>query len=243
MKLEIAQLKEALATIQATETTRPQRSYANVASRRTGAGANKAHNYRCKPLDGPGSNTESTTLGEPTVSMNKIKVVGARRIWGTLKSSSAKTVKSVILRVCKIGGELRIKRKDRENPITGRQRWWYVVHGSESTLMELEAKWDQVKVQTSWKLEPCFMAESQSTPPPSSTTTDAANTLLLTHIQPSTDVEESLPSQSPVAIECTQSEELDTQVPSGSASHDPNSTSAHFLLEVTEDHSQTLSTQ
>ena len=108
--------------------------------------------------------------------------------------------------------------------------------------MELEAKWDQVKVQTSWKLEPCFLAESQSTPPPSSTTTDAANTLLLTHIQlPSTDVEESLPSQSPVAIECTQSKELDTQVPSGSALH--NSTSAHFILEVTEDHSQTLSTQ
>ena len=169
--------------------------------RKTGAGANKAHNYRSKPLDGPGSNADSTTLGEPTVSTNKIKVVGARRIWGTLKSSSAKTVKSVILRVCKIGGELRIKRKDRENPITGRQRWWYV-HGSESTLMELEAKWDQVKVQTSWKLEPCFLAESQSTPPPSSTTTDVANTLLLTHIQPSTYMEESLPSQSPVAIEC-----------------------------------------
>ena len=90
MKLEIAQLKKALATVQATETTRPQRSYANVASRKTGAGANKAHNYRSKPLDGPGSNTDSTTLGEPTVSMNKIKVVGARRIWGTLKSCGAK---------------------------------------------------------------------------------------------------------------------------------------------------------
>lgn len=50
----------------------------------------KLLNYRSKPLDGPGSNTESTTIGEPTVSMNKIKVVGARRIWGTLKSSSAK---------------------------------------------------------------------------------------------------------------------------------------------------------
>ena len=66
-----------------------------MASRKTGAGANKAHNYCSKPLYGPGSNTESTTLGEPTVSM--IKVVGACRIWGTLKSSSAKTVKSVIL--------------------------------------------------------------------------------------------------------------------------------------------------
>ena len=86
VKLEIVQLKKALATAQATETTRLQRSYTNVASRETGAGANKAHNYRSKPLDGPGSNTENTTLGESTVSMNKIKVVGAHRIWGTLKS-------------------------------------------------------------------------------------------------------------------------------------------------------------
>ena len=97
MKLEIAQLKKALATVQATETTRLQRSYTNVASRKTGTGANKAHNFCSKPLDGPGSNTENTTLGEPTVSMNKMKVVGAHRIWDTLKSSSAKTVKSVIL--------------------------------------------------------------------------------------------------------------------------------------------------
>ena len=50
----------------------------------------------------------------------------------------------MILRVSKIGGEVRIKRKDKENPTTGRPRWWYVVHGSESTLMELEAKWDQL---------------------------------------------------------------------------------------------------
>ena len=165
--------------------------------------------------------------GEPSVSTNKIKVVGARRIWGTLKSSSTKTVKSVILQVSKIEGELRIKRKDKENRTTGRPKWWYVVHGSESTLMELEAKWDQVKVQTSWKLEPCFLTESQNISPPSATTTDAASTLLPTHIQPSTDVQplpsppqhpvaadmQPLPSssQSPVLIECTQSEELDIQ--------------------------------
>ena len=66
-----------------------------VVSRKTGTGPNKVHNYHSKPLGGghgEGSNTESTALGEPTVSMNKIKVVGARRIWGTLKSN--KTVKS-----------------------------------------------------------------------------------------------------------------------------------------------------
>ena len=116
MKFEIAQLKKELATAQATATTQPQRSYTNVASRKTGAGANKAHSYRSKPLGGEnraGSNTESTTLGETTAIMNKTKVVGARRI---CKSSSAKYVKSVILRVSKIGGELHIKRKDKRVP-------------------------------------------------------------------------------------------------------------------------------
>ena len=243
MKLEIAQLKKELATAQATATTRPQRSYANVANRKTGAGANKAHSYHSKPLDGEhraGSNTESTSLGETAAIMNKTKVVGARRIWGTLKSSSAKNVKSVILRVSKIGGELRIKSKDKDSPTTGRPRWWYVLHSSESTLMELEAKWDQVKVQTSWKLEPCFLAGNQSIPPPSVTATDATSTLLPAHI----DVQPSLsPSQPPAAMECSQSEELDIQVSSGTASYDPNSVSAHFLLEETEDQSQTLQTQ
>ena len=43
VKFEIAQLKKELATAQATATTQPQRSYMNVASRKTGAGANKAH--------------------------------------------------------------------------------------------------------------------------------------------------------------------------------------------------------
>ena len=111
MRLEIAQLKRALATAQATATTQPQRSYANVASRKTGAGAKRAHHYR-KPLGGEhgaGIDAESPVPGESTVSTNKIKVVGARRIWGTLKSSSTKTVKGVILRISKIEGELRIK--------------------------------------------------------------------------------------------------------------------------------------
>ena len=106
--------------------------------------------------------------------------------------------------------------------------------------MELEAKWDQVKVQTSCKLEPCFLAENQSIPPPSVTATDATSILLSAHI----DVQPSLsPSQPPAAMECTQSKEFDIQISSGTASYDPNSVSAHLLLEETEDQSQTLQTQ
>ena len=62
-------------------------------------------------------------------------------------------------------------------------------------------------LKTSWKLEPCFLAGNQSIPPPSVTATDATSTLLPAHI----DVQPSLsPSQSPTAMECSQSEELDS---------------------------------
>ena len=41
--------------------------------------------------------------------------------------------------------------------MTNKTKWWYVVHADEDLLTELNTKLDQVKVQTSWKLEPCFM--------------------------------------------------------------------------------------
>ena len=31
------------------------------------------------------------------------------------------------------------------------------MHGDESVLSNLESRWDQVSVQTSWQLQPCYM--------------------------------------------------------------------------------------
>ena len=36
------------------------------------------------------------------------------------------------------------------------RRWWFVIHASENVLLDLEGSWDQLQLQTSWKLEPCF---------------------------------------------------------------------------------------
>ena len=41
-----------------------------------------------------------------------------------------------------------------------RSKWWYVIHGDESVLVHLESNWEQINLQTSWKLELCFMTES-----------------------------------------------------------------------------------
>ena len=107
--------------------------------------------------------TATTTTSAKSRSENKVKVTGARRIWGTRRSSNVKSIKSVIARICKIG-ELRVIRKDRVKPSTQKSTWWYVLHAKESTLSDLETKWDPVNMQTGWKLEPCFMVDSSPSP-------------------------------------------------------------------------------
>ena len=47
----------------------------------------------------------------------------------------------------------------KEDTVSERSKWWYVIHGDESVL-HLESNWEQINLQTSWKLEPCFMTES-----------------------------------------------------------------------------------
>ena len=47
----------------------------------------------------------------------------------------------------------------KEDTVSKRSKWWYVIHGDESVL-HLESNWEQINLQTSWKLEPCFMTES-----------------------------------------------------------------------------------
>ena len=36
-------------------------------------------------------------------------------------------------------------------------RWWHIVSGSENDLACLDNKWEEVRVQTGWKLEHCYV--------------------------------------------------------------------------------------
>ena len=38
-----------------------------------------------------------------------------------------------------------------------RVRWWHVISGTEEDLDELQKVWEPVRIQTRWKLEPCFL--------------------------------------------------------------------------------------
>ena len=36
------------------------------------------------------------------------------------------------------------------------KRWWFVIHAPENVLLDMDVAWEQLHLQTGWKLEPCF---------------------------------------------------------------------------------------
>ena len=83
----------------------------------------------------------------------RVKVDGARRVWGTTKHTTTKSISNAISGLCKIEG-LTIKRKT-SNPSTKKKSWWFVIHADKALLHELDTKWASVNLQTSWLLQHC----------------------------------------------------------------------------------------
>ena len=83
---------------------------------------------------------------------SKEKVLGARRVWGTLRICTADTVHSAIKRFCGFDSVRVRKYKDMSN---GSERWWFVLD-EESVFCAFEEKWNLVEIHNCWKLESCF---------------------------------------------------------------------------------------
>lgn len=85
----------------------------------------------------------------------RVRINGARKVWGTLRATTAVTVKNAIVSITKIPVEhFVVKRKYRLNFTTKSvSKWWFVIRGEEEVLKTLEAKWPSVLLQTTWKLE------------------------------------------------------------------------------------------
>ena len=137
---------------------------------RSKQGADQATNARIGPTVSVSGDDSKKTEG-------KTKVVGARRVWGTLKACTVGTVKSVISRFCS-NTTARVKRKIKDVQPGKPPRWWFVIHDSEESLQALEENWGSVHVQTNWKLEPCYKpmdsdnSTQPSTLPPPTTPTE-----------------------------------------------------------------------
>ena len=82
---------------------------------------------------------------------------GVRRAWGTVKFASHFTVKNTIVKLANVENVENIQVKIKyETTCTGKPKWWYVVHAEEDAILKpLEAKWENVNLQTGWHLEPC----------------------------------------------------------------------------------------
>ena len=52
--------------------------------------------------------------------------------------------------------KLQVRRKYKTNHAGQITRWWFLIHGDQQVLLNLEKLWEYVAAQTSSKLEPCL---------------------------------------------------------------------------------------
>ena len=106
---------------------------------------------------------DPTRQGDKTQKL--VKAVGARKIWGTLKTTTSAAVKNALSSLTKVScSDLQIKRKYKSscrNPDTV-AKWWFVIRGEENKLQELEGEWRATAIQTAWKLEPVYYYEENT---------------------------------------------------------------------------------
>ena len=85
-----------------------------------------------------------------------VQVKGARKIWGTMKSATTAVVANSLKILTKMTpNSLTVKRKYKiASNILILSRWWFIARGEECLLEQLQASWQSVSIQSSWKLEP-----------------------------------------------------------------------------------------
>ena len=84
-------------------------------------------------------------------------VKGARKVWGTLRSTTTHAVENTLRTLTNINAKgLVVKRKFKtaRNDSGRVVKWWFVVRGEESVLEQLQKEWPTISIQTSWRLEP-----------------------------------------------------------------------------------------
>ena len=97
---------------------------------------------------------ETTVFQERQNKRPSEKVAGVRRIWGTLRGCSSKTVLTALQRLSTVADKVEVRRKFKKKKNNSVQ-WWFLIRGQELVLQQLEQQWEKIQTQTSWKLEHC----------------------------------------------------------------------------------------
>lgn len=145
----------------------PSKSYASI----TAAGPKAQHsdsqvahkNHQAKE---PSHSNSPLSSRQNSSSKEKVLVLGARRIWGTLKACPSSIIQSTISKLTSVKDDLQVKRKFKKLP-GGKTTWWFVIHTHEYILCKLDEEWEKVKMQTGWALQHCYMPAVTSAHPPS----------------------------------------------------------------------------
>ena len=98
LKDDVQQLKSSIHGY----STQNRPSYAKMAA------ATNSRKPPHKPAKGPHPAGESPSTADKV----KVKVTGARKIWGTMRETTVRSVKGVISKLCKIESGFKVKRKD-----------------------------------------------------------------------------------------------------------------------------------
>ncbi len=128
-------------------------------------------------LDEP--NTEGNGQTHPNSklpsSKKRIPVENARKVWGTLRSTTCPVIINAIkqLTSAPLGARLTVRRKFKTSQNGTIKKWWFVVRGDKSDTELLEKEWPKIALQTGWKLEPVFCFD-EATITDSSTSTDVS---------------------------------------------------------------------
>ena len=140
----------------------PRQPSTHSANRRGKKAPRHLHSVAPRPVNSTNSSSPQDQARTRS-HIARVRVEGARRIWNTYIHTSTKSIENAISRFCKLDLKgLRIKRKTRSNDRTGKLNWWFVIHGEESMLCELESSWDALQTQTSWVLETCTKPATDS---------------------------------------------------------------------------------
>ena len=112
-----------------------------------------SHNKASQDSGSP-SRQSSRSSGKSLDTHARETVEGVRRVWGTLRNCTYRTVLATLRKLTSVAENVEVRRKFKKRD-GSEIRWWFLIRGDESVLQTLQMEWENVENSTSWKLELC----------------------------------------------------------------------------------------
>ena len=117
-----------------------------------------SHNKASQDSGSP-SRQSSRSSGKSLDTHARETVEGVRRVWGTLRNCTYRTVLATLRKLTSVAENVEVRRKFKKRD-GSEIRWWFLIRGDESVLQTLQMEWENVENSTTWKLELCHRPSS-----------------------------------------------------------------------------------